>query len=117
MRFYKITHRETGKLVATQVRKADNLATRLLGLMFKANLQDMDGLMLQPCNSIHTFFMRFPIDVVFLTANNEVVKVIRSLKPWRMTWMYLRAVKTLELKAGALPSEVLEGTSLEVTHV
>jgi uncharacterized membrane protein (UPF0127 family) len=117
MNHYKITHRETGKVIALHVCKADTLVSRIIGLMFKKSLMGMDGLLIQPCNSIHTFFMCFPIDVVFLTANNEVVKVIRALKPWRMTWMYLRAVKTLELASGTLPIEVLEGTRLEITNV
>lgn len=113
----RITHVESGTVIAQRVAQANSLVLRLLGLMFRKDLGEFDGLLLQPCNSIHTFFMRFPIDVVFLSSSNQVVKVIRAMPPWRMSWLYLRAVKTLELRAGALPADLAEGASLEVTHV
>lgn len=113
----QITHRETGTVIARRVTQATTIVSRLLGLMFQKDLGEFDGLLLQPCNSIHTFFMRFPIDVVFLSANNEVVKVIRAMPPWRLSWLYLRAVKTLELRAGTLPVDFTEGAFVEVSHV
>lgn len=109
--------KNTGELIATNVKGADNPYTRVMGLMFKPNMNGMGGLMLDPCNSIHTFFMRFPIDVVFINKENVVVKVHRSLPPWRMTWLYFKARKTLELPAGSLPESVKEGVQLEVVSV
>ncbi|MFP5458565.1 MAG: DUF192 domain-containing protein, partial [Bacteriovoracia bacterium] len=117
VKLMQITHRETGTVIARRVTQATNILSRLLGLMFKKDLGEFDGLLLQPCNSIHTFFMRFPIDVVFLSSSNEVVKVIRAMPPWRFSWLYLRAVKTLELRAGTLPVDFTEGTFVEVIHV
>ncbi len=117
MKYLSVTHKESGKIIGKRVGFANSLLSRIFGLMFKADLGEMDGLMIQPCNSIHTFFMRFSIDVVFLSANGEIVKILRSMKPWRMSWMYFRAVKTLELKSGTLPIEIQEGSHLEVAHV
>ena len=60
------------------------------------------GLLLDPCNSVHTFFMRFSIDVAFLDAQGLVVALSPRLSPWRATRVHLRARTTLELAAGAL---------------
>jgi uncharacterized membrane protein (UPF0127 family) len=85
--------------------------------MFKEKLVGADGLMLDPCRSIHTFFMRYNIDVVFMSRKNAVIKIIRDLKPWRMTWIYWRATKTLEMPAGQLPQDIKVGDVLEVENV
>lgn len=106
------------KCISEKILVADNIVTRIIGLMFRASPpQNADGLLLDPCNSIHTFFMRYPIDVAFLNSENKVIKVIRNLKPWRVTWIYFRASKTLELPAGKLLPEVKEGEFLEVVNV
>ncbi len=84
--------------------------------MFKKELLEADGLMLDPCRSIHTFFMRYSLDIVFINSKNEIIKIIRDLKPWRMTWIYLNACKTLELPAGKLPQDVSIGDRLEVIN-
>lgn len=105
------------KVLSKDVLIADTMMDRLIGLMFKKKLVGADGLLIQPCNSIHTFFMRYSLDIVFISAENRVVKIIRDLKPWRMTWIYFKARKTLELPAGKLPQDLKEGDLLEVTHV
>ena len=105
-------------IIAENILVANNLVSRLIGLMFlKTPPQRSQGLLLEPCNSIHTFFMRYSLDVVFLNSQNEVVKIIRNLKPWRMTWIYFRARKTLEVPAGKLPASVEPGQVLEVESV
>lgn len=104
--------------ISEKILVADNMISRIVGLMFRSTPpQNAEGLLLDPCNSIHTCFMRYPIDVVFLNKNNKVIKVIRDLRPWRMTWIYFKASKTLELPAGKLPLEVKEGDVLEVEVV
>lgn len=105
------------KILSDNILVADNPVTRVIGLMFKKKLVGADGLLLEPCNSIHTFFMRYSLDIVYLSKTNQVVKIIRNLKPWRMTWIYFQARKTLELPAGKLPLEIKEGDILEVTNV
>jgi uncharacterized membrane protein (UPF0127 family) len=109
--------KNSGELVATNVQVANNPYTRVLGLMFKPNMNGMGGLLLNPCNSIHTFFMRFPIDVVFISKDDVVIKVIRSMAPWKMSWIYFKARKTLELPSGSLPTSIVEGIQLEVEGV
>ncbi len=58
--------------------------TRFLGLQFRRELARDSGLLLRPCSSLHTCFMRFPIDVVMLDASNVVLAVRRDLRPWRV---------------------------------
>lgn len=111
----QISYRD--KIISKDILIADTLVTRLIGLMFRKNLLGAEGLLLNPCNSIHTFFMRYNLDIVFISSENRVVKIIRGIKPWRMTWIYLRAKKTLELPAGKLPKDLEEGDFLEVKNV
>jgi uncharacterized membrane protein (UPF0127 family) len=58
-----------------------------------------EGLLISPCNSIHTFFMLFPVDVVFLNKKNMITKIIRIMKPFRFG-MALNSSSVLELMAG-----------------
>ena len=72
---------------------------RLRGLLGRSGLPDGEGLLLRPAGSIHTLFMRFPIDVVFLDRELGVRKVVRELGPWRLTFER-GARSALELAAG-----------------
>ena len=78
---------------------ADRPLRRMRGLLGRASLGAGEGLLLQPAPSVHTAFMRFPIDVVFLDRNIQVVKLVESLVPWRMA-AARHARSTLELAAG-----------------
>lgn len=73
---------------------------RMRGLLGRATLPAGEGILLRPAGSVHTFFMRFPIDVVFCDRDLRIVKVVRGLKPWRMA-AALGAKVTIELAVGA----------------
>jgi uncharacterized membrane protein (UPF0127 family) len=92
-----------------RIKTADSFWDRLIGLMFSSDMFGFDGLLIKPCNSIHTFFMEYNLDVAFLDKDLKIVKIIRNLKPWRITGLYLKANQVLELKAGALDSKIVEG--------
>lgn len=100
--------------VASSAKEASSMISRMKGLMFSKDMVGFDGLFIKPCNSIHTFFMNYPIDVIFLNKEMKVVKIKRNLLPWRMTRMYLSAHQVLELKGGTLDDRILEGDKLEV---
>lgn len=87
------------EVVLSHVRKTETVAERTKGLLGGDPLLEGDGLLISPCNSIHTFFMKFPIDVVFLNSTNAVVKIVRTLNPFRFA-MSFRASAVLELRAG-----------------
>ena len=113
----KILIRHKGRIISKDILIAESFMSRLIGLMFREKLVGADGLMLDPCRSIHTFFMRYNIDVVFMSRKNAVIKISQNLIPWRMTWMYCRASKTLEMPAGQLPLDIYVGDVLEVENV
>jgi uncharacterized membrane protein (UPF0127 family) len=110
--------KHNGRIIAEEILFARTLYTRLVGLMFrKSPPENSKGLLLDPCNSIHTCFMRYDLDVIFMDRSNKIVKVIKKIPPWRMTWIYFKAQKTLELPAGNLPIDLKEGDRLEVEDV
>jgi uncharacterized membrane protein (UPF0127 family) len=78
---------------------AETPLTRLKGLLGRTGLERGEGLLLRPASSIHTFFMKFPIDAVFLDRDLVVLNVASDLKPWR-TAAQRGAKAVLELPAG-----------------
>ena len=97
-----------GKELASQVRVARSLWARFWGLMGRRSLPEGDGVLITPCSSVHTFFMRFPIDVIFLDRDNSVVKIVPAMRPWRTALGGRGARSALELDAGAAESNGLE---------
>jgi uncharacterized membrane protein (UPF0127 family) len=79
---------------------ADNFAKRFLGLMGKARLADGEGLLLLNCPSIHCFFMRISIDVIYLSRDLKVMG-IETLKPWSLGKRFRKTVHILELRERA----------------
>jgi uncharacterized protein len=96
-----------GTIVADHVEVADTLWTRFAGLMFRSELPPGHGLAIRPCNSIHMFFMRFALDVVFVDADGRVVRVLDSIRPWRASSLVRGAKAAIELPAGTAARSVL----------
>jgi uncharacterized protein len=90
-----------GVAIASELEIATSFAARSQGLLGRAGLKPDTGLLIDPCSSIHMWFMRFPIDVIFLDKKNRVVGLRRNVKPWGMAWSW-RGVKTLELPVGVI---------------
>jgi uncharacterized membrane protein (UPF0127 family) len=94
------------------IRRADSFFSRLAGLLFSPPLQPGQGLLLVPCASVHTAFMRTPIDIVFLDRAGRIRRIVPRLAPWRAATS-VGAYQTLELAAGeAARLELLAGASL-----
>jgi uncharacterized membrane protein (UPF0127 family) len=88
-----------GSVACERCTLADDPLTRLKGLLGRRELPAGEGLLLRPTGAVHTLFMRFPIDVVFLDRDLRVVAVANELKPWRAAGR--RGAKAvLELAAG-----------------
>lgn len=100
--------------VATKVAKADTSASRNKGLLGRESLGADEGLWIVPCPMIHTFFMKFPIDVLFLDSDLTVRRVIEDLRPWRLSPWVLSARSVLELKGGVLKGSVKVGDRMEM---
>ena len=90
---------DDGRVVAGQCLVAATALSRARGLLGRKSLNPGEGLFLKPALSIHTFFMRFPIDAVFVGRDGVVVGVVAGLRPWRAATRF-RARAVLELAAG-----------------
>lgn len=92
-----------GACLIPTVWRADNPFTRLRGLLGRRPLVGgaSEALLLVPCNSVHTFYMGYPLDIVFLDAGDHVIGWRSGVRPWRVRAMW-RARQTLELAAGGL---------------
>lgn len=89
-----------GVVVCERCRIADTFRLRFRGLMLRSSLDPGEGMLFERTGSIHMFFMRIPLDVVFCDADLRVVKVVRGLRPWR-TAAARGAKVTIEVAAGA----------------
>lgn len=91
---------QTIEVCGIRARVARTFAERARGLIGTKSLPPGEGMLILKCNAIHTFFMSFPIDATFLDKNNNIVKVVRNIRPWRLLiWGGWRAVKVLETRA------------------
>ncbi len=90
---------ESGDVVCERCLMATNVALRFRGLMGKKELPAGEGILLRPCASVHTMFMRFPIDVVFCDRDLRVLGVASEVPKWRMRG-HRNAKVTIELAAG-----------------
>jgi uncharacterized protein len=95
-----VLERQDGSPVCERCLLAETPLTRLKGLLGRAGLQQGEGLLLRPASSIHTFFMRFAIDAVWVDGELNVLKVSPSIEPWR-TAACRGAKGVVELPAGA----------------
>jgi uncharacterized membrane protein (UPF0127 family) len=115
-------HAASGRTLASRVTKADDSASRSKGLLGRESLDADEGMWilqpklawLVPCPTIHTFFMKFSIDVLFLDGGLHVRRVIENLKPWRLSPWVRHSHSILELKGGTLQGSVRAGDRLEM---
>lgn len=91
--------------------------TRFKGLQLKKDLAPGCGLLITPCNSIHMFFMRFPIDAVFIDKDQAVLYIEEGIKPWRVSKTVKKSRSVLELPAGtAAATGTRPGDRLEIVN-
>lgn len=110
---------ESNRLLAT-AEVADTPQARMTGLLGRDSLPPGQGLILDPCRLIHTFMMRFAIDVVFYDRALRVTRTAASVRPGRLAWGGVRARATLELPAGTLAAggfTLAAGTQLRLEPV
>ena len=98
----RLLNRRSGAALATDVERAVTVRARLRGLLGRTSLPEGAALVIEPCTSIHTLFMRFPIDAAFLSKQGRVLRAISDLRPWRATRIYPAAALVVELPAGTL---------------
>ena len=100
----RIRNATRGTEIADDARHARSFRSRLIGLLGRSSLEPGEALLLDPCSSIHTAFMRFAIDVIYLDGARRVAKVVPALKPFRVSGMLRGAHSVIELPSGTIAS-------------
>lgn len=101
---------------ARNARYASSFGARLSGLIGKRFSPALDGMVFDRCNAIHTFFMRYPIDVIFADEKYRVLKTVPAFPPWRPFLACKNAFYVIELPAGTLESTATApGDQLDLT--
>lgn len=100
MQTVRVVNATRGTVLAERAGLADSTMTRTVGLMGAASLPEGSGLVIDPCTSIHMFFMRFAIDALYVAQNGTVLRVVANLRPWRIGPISLRSRYVVELPAG-----------------
>ena len=104
---HAILNDRTGRVIASAVELADTSETRRRGLLGRDSLDPSAALIIAPCSAVHTFFMRFVIDIVFVDRNGTVLKTVADVKPWRIA-ARPGAFAVVELNAGAIRRSELQ---------
>ncbi len=98
----RIVNHTRGAVLAERAERTVSLRQRLRGLLGREGLAQGEGLYISPCTSIHSFFMRFVFDAVFVDRELKVLHVIERMRPWRLSRWVRRAAGVIELPAGRL---------------
>ncbi len=111
----RIVNTTRGTVVGDSIRSARNPWTRFIGLLGRGGLAEGTGLHIVPCSSVHMFFMRFALDIVYLDSALRVVKTVERLEPWRLS-AGRGAHSTLELPVGTVQrTGTRPGDQFEIT--
>ncbi|MFX4261819.1 DUF192 domain-containing protein [Pelotomaculum propionicicum] len=89
-------------MIVGNLNVADSFWSRLKGLMRKRDMPEDEGLLIVPCNSVHSMFMRFPIDLLFLDRELKVIKIVEMFRPWKTTPIIRGSYQVVELRAGVV---------------
>lgn len=98
----KILNKTKDTILAQDVMLADTPFKRIRGLLGRKEFKKEQALVLRPSNSIHTFFMRFAIDVIFIDKENKIIAIKICLRPWRLSRIYWQAQSVIELPLGVI---------------
>jgi uncharacterized membrane protein (UPF0127 family) len=114
---FHLRNRRTGQVLASSLLPALDSAARKTGLLKHSSLADGEAMLIAPSNAVHTWFMKFDLDLVFVRRDGRVVKTRAGVKPWRMS-AALRAFAVIEMRAGTLAErDTQPGDILDVVPV
>ena len=97
-----ISNLTRGSILATQVTIAKTPQERMKGLLGRGDFPSGEALVITGCQSIHMFFMKFPIDVIFCDSHNKIVGLCENIKPFALSPIFFKASYAIELPAGAI---------------
>jgi len=111
----RLTNLTKNTILAEEIALADQPLARIKGLLGRREFKQGCGLLIKPCKSVHTFFMHFPIDLLFVDKRYKVIKALPRLLPYKLSGIYLRACAAIELPCGTLQSsQTSEGDILQL---
>lgn len=103
------------EIISSHIKIADTFWLRLQGLIGKKALQPGEGLLLRPCSQVHTWFMKFAIDLIFLDQEGIIVQLVSAIAPGRVSPLVIKAGQVLELEAGTIMRyQLKEGEKLTI---
>jgi uncharacterized membrane protein (UPF0127 family) len=105
---YRLLNRATGEVIVPRLVVATTFWRRFRGLLFRRGLTAGEALLLAPCGSIHTCWMRFAIDVAWLDVHGIVLSVTQGVRPWRVAYGPRDTKIAVETAAGTLNLNVGE---------
>ena len=111
---WRLVERSSGRSIVDRLEVADRYWRRLLGLQFRPRPPTGFGLLLIPCSSIHTCFMRFPIDIIVLDRNGRAIEVRHAVRPWRVVLLPRQTSALVELPSGGERGKVEIGAMLRL---
>ncbi|HET7034789.1 MAG TPA: DUF192 domain-containing protein [Thermomicrobiaceae bacterium] len=101
-RTVRVINETRGSELGDRVAVARSFLSRGRGLMFRRFLAPGSGLVIEPCSSIHTMWMRFPIDVLYMSREHEVLRADSAMAPWRIGPLRPHSRYVVELPAGVI---------------
>jgi uncharacterized membrane protein (UPF0127 family) len=104
----KVINKTRSTIIAESVKIADTPASRLIGLLKHSTISPHEALIITHTRSIHMFFMRFAIDVIFVDKNFRVVGLVKNIKPFRMSPYFWRAHYAIEAAPETISSSRTE---------
>ncbi|MCX5711208.1 MAG: DUF192 domain-containing protein [Candidatus Omnitrophica bacterium] len=111
----KAINKSRNIILADDCRVALGALKRAKGLLGRKGMGKSEALVLKPCNSVHSFFMRFAIDLLFIDKNSRVVRIIKEFKPFRISPICFRAAYVIEFPSGAIrPESVQPGDTISI---
>lgn len=98
----KLINSKNGKIIAEEVEIADNFFTRFKGLLGREGLNNGMALHIIPCTSIHSCFMKFKFDAIFINKKNQIIHLAENMPAWRFSKTCFSARSIIELPAGVI---------------
>ncbi len=105
MKKIQIINKSKSRTIFSDAEMTENFKDRFMGLMFKKLSPDFSALVIDRCDAIHTFFMRFNLDLIFLNREGVVLKIVKELKPYRISPFVSKAYYVIEIASGKIDEE------------
>lgn len=112
-----VTVKKGEEIIGNRIKVAPTFFSRLRGLLFRKSLQEGEGLLLIPCRQVHTFFMSFSLDLLFLNGKGDILELLPEISPGKWSPLIKEGYQVLELPAGTIRLKNLKkGNSLEIIN-